>query len=88
MHDLVEQHPLIATERQFAGQKREQHYTQGVNVAATIDMMSLPRSLFGTHVSWCAQNLPFQSHCDLAGIALGQPEIHHAGNTLLRDHDI
>ena len=73
---LMDQHPGIAAKRQFAGEQFKQDHPQRIHVAARIRIVGRALGLLGRHVGGRAQDLAVHRHRDLAGLALGQAEVH------------
>jgi hypothetical protein len=88
VQDLVQEHPLRAAERQLASQQLVQHHPQAVHVGPAVHLVRVAAGLLRAHVRRGAQHLALDGHRDLAGVALGQAEVHHARPAVAADHDV
>ena len=85
---LLQEHPGIASKRQFAGQELVEHHSHAVDIGARIDAMALAPGLLGAHVGRRAQYFAGQRQRVIAGLAKGQPEVGQARNAIDAEQDV
>ena len=84
----MQEHPGGAAEGKLAGQHLVEDDPQAVDVAPPVDLAVLAAGLLRRHVGGGAQHLAVDGDGDLAGLALGQAEVHQVGLAVLVDHDV
>ena len=71
-----------------AGEHFIKHHAQAVDIASRIDLLRGATGLLGRHISRRSKQAAVRSHRQIAGLLLGQAEIHQMRTASHVEHDV